>query len=377
MHHVPRHINDVAARCSTTRVPTLSITTTPQWCVGTCRSASHTCCCAVATCSFSIVHGDHTGEPQGWHGLLGEVSVGLCLWLMSRTLHFQMTVRLTLVAWPAKKYARSAVMVNVGFPTRYQSTSKQFPACHVIVFSNSLPVVEGNLSRDRIRLLDVSRLPEEFLKHGELPPHQNPTSAAKAPRLFDWTYRVSSDPGIVSGAAFTSPSGPTPAPQPVQLAQAEPSIDDFNLGTDDSEGNLATSSGGNNSTHNDHEFEDDWAALLDSSPPLSSSNSLETPDSEAAANDVAIDCSSNVNLESLQQLCGDIETDISNITDHEQLQQRQPSQSEATPATGLEGSGPAPHRTKQKRARKFVAAVGSSENPCMQREQRKAAKKRG
>jgi hypothetical protein len=143
----------------------------------------------------------------------------------------------------------------------------------VIVFSNSLPIVEGNLSRDRLLLIDTSRLPPEFLQLGPLPPHQNPEQAC-TPRLFDWAYRASSDPDIVSGGAFTSPSGSAPTPQAApQLVPA--GTDNFSLGTGNSEGNGPTSNKSESSiseqatacAHHDDGLEDDWEALLNASPP--------------------------------------------------------------------------------------------------------------
>jgi hypothetical protein len=164
----------------------------------------------------------------------------------------------------------------VWLSVRYNSTSKQFAACHVIVFSNSLPIVEGNLSRDRLLLIDTSRLPPEFLQLGPLPPHQNPEQAC-TPRLFDWAYRASSDPDIVSGGAFTSPSGSAPTPQ--AAPQTMPGTDNFSLGIGNSEGNGPTGNKSESSiseqaaacAHHGDGLEDDWEALLDAhldaSPP--------------------------------------------------------------------------------------------------------------
>ena len=83
------------------------------------------------------------------------------------------------------------------FSSKYSSSTKQFPSCHVIVMSNSLPAVEGNLSRDRVLLLDISRLPREFLLAGNVPPRQN--TDIEVPPLFDWCYSVDLDPSILCG----------------------------------------------------------------------------------------------------------------------------------------------------------------------------------
>jgi hypothetical protein len=117
------------------------------------------------------------------------------------------------------------------------------------------------------------------------------------------------------------------------------------------------------------------AAVVLASEPLSHASSEQSaedradqsPNSEplaTAPNDVirVIDCNSNVDLEDLQQLC-------------EELPQ-QLSESEATSSRPAEVPVPlAAGGHKVKRARKFVAAVGSSDNPFMQRKARKAGKK--
>jgi hypothetical protein len=328
---------------------------------------------------------------------------------------------------------------GVMFSSKYSSSTKQFPSCHVIVMSNSLPAVEGNLSRDRVLLLDISRLPREFLLAGNVPPRQN--TDIEVPPLFDWCYSVDLDPSIVAGIAFTqAPSGPAPSSQrPIDAFMAleprEPSWGSRRLpsivsppsgGTADNnmcnnppsagqsqsssdnedewEAMGAAPSGGNCTVALDvdtahrlaaapacagviaddqvGEYPENFANLADeilaavvlASEPLSASSEQsaedradQSPNSEplaTAPNDVirVIDCNSNVDLEDLQQLC-------------EELPQ-QLSESEATSSRPAEVPVPlAAGGHKVKRARKFVAAVGSSDNPFMQRKARKAGKK--
>jgi hypothetical protein len=328
---------------------------------------------------------------------------------------------------------------GVMFSSKYSSSTKQFPSCHVIVMSNSLPAVEGNLSRDRVLLLDISRLPREFLLAGNVPPRQN--TDIEVPPLFDWCYSVDLDPSIVAGPAFTqAPSGPAPSSQrPIDAFMAleprEPSWGSRRLpsivsppsgGTADNNmcNNLpsagqsqsssdnedeweamgAAPSGGNctvaldvdtahrlaaapacagviandqvDSNSSAREYPENFANLADeilaavvlASEPLSASSEQsaedradQSPNSEplaTAPNDVirVIDCNSNVDLEDLQQLCGELP---------------QQSQSEATTESQTSGSPARKHKTLGKRDRKYFAAVGSADNPAMQREPRK------
>jgi hypothetical protein len=80
--------------------------------------------------------------------------------------------------------------------------------------SNSPPVVDGNLSYDRLILLDISKLPEEFKQRGALPSRQN--TGPGVPRIFDWCYRLEKDPSNVGNDGFSWVSWPlAPANQPV------------------------------------------------------------------------------------------------------------------------------------------------------------------
>ena len=75
--------------------------------------------------------------------------------------------------------------------------------------SNSPPVVEGNLSYDRMVLLDISKLPEEFKQPGDLPPRQH--ACSDVPRIFDWCYRLQKDTGNIGNGGFTWVTWPPPA----------------------------------------------------------------------------------------------------------------------------------------------------------------------
>ena len=294
--------------------------------------------------------------------------------------------------------------------------------------SNSPPVVEGNLSYDGLILLDISKLPEEFKQRGALPSRQN--TGPGVPRIFDWCYRLEKDPSNVGNDGFSWVSWPlAPANlQPVNdLAEdaserssakgSSPGFADDNIcnsplsasqSSDNEDGweamEATPPSGGNWTVALDvdtahrlaaapacagviaddqvGEYPENFANLADeilaavvlASEPLSASSEQsaedradQSPNSEplaTAPNDVirVIDCNSNVDLEDLQQLC-------------EELPQ-QLSESEATSSRPAEVPVPlAAGGHKVKRARKFVAAVGSSDNPFMQRKARKAGKK--
>ena len=314
------------------------------------------------------------------------------------------------------------------FSSKYQSAAKEFPPTHVIVMSNSPPVVEGNLSYDRLILLDISKLPEEFKQRGALPSRQN--TGPGVPRIFDWCYRLEKDPSNVGNDGFSWVSWPlAPANlQPVNdLAEdaserssakgSSPGFADDNIcnsplsasqSSDNEDGweamEAAAPSGGNwtvaldvdtahrlaaapacagviandqvDSNSSAREYPENFANLADeilaavvlASEPLSASSEQsaedradQSPNSEplaTAPNDVirVIDCNSNVDLEDLQQLCGELP---------------QQSQSEATTESQTSGSPARKHKTLGKRDRKYFAAVGSADNPAMQREPRK------
>ena len=316
------------------------------------------------------------------------------------------------------------------FSSKYQSAAKEFPPTHVIVMSNSPPVVEGNLSYDRLILLDISKLPEEFKQRGALPSRQN--TGPGVPRIFDWCYRLEKDPSNVGNDGFSWVSWPlAPANlQPVNdLAEdaserssakgSSPGFADDNIcnsplsasqSSDNEDGweamEAAAPSGGNctvaldvdtahrlaaapacagviandqvgpDSNSSAGEYPEIFANLADeilaavvlASEPLSASSEQsaedradQSPNSEplaTAPNDVirVIDCNSNVDLEGLQQLCGELP---------------QQSQSEATTESQTSGSPARKHKTLGKRGRKYFAAVGSADNPAMHREPRK------
>jgi hypothetical protein len=74
--------------------------------------------------------------------------------------------------------------------------------------SNSRPVVDQNLSYDRIQLLDMSRLPREFFQAAALPPRQNLDQ--RTPRIFDRTFRLEKDPNSISENGHSWVSGGLP-----------------------------------------------------------------------------------------------------------------------------------------------------------------------
>ena len=132
--------------------------------------------------------------------------------------------------------------------------------------SNSPPVVEGNLSYDRMVLLDISKLPEEFKQPGDLPPRQH--ACSDVPRIFDWCYRLQKDTGNIGNGGFTWVTWPPPAGnQPVNdLAEdaserssaqgSSPGVADHNICNSPLSAGQSQSWGGSNSDN-----EDDWEAM--------------------------------------------------------------------------------------------------------------------
>ena len=125
--------------------------------------------------------------------------------------------------------------------------------------SNSPPVVEGNLSYDRMVLLDISKLPEEFKQPGDLPPRQH--ACSDVPRIFDWCYRLQKDTGNIGNGGFTWVTWPPPAGNQSNLASdssgpaaAENSSLDF---ADDNVFNNQLFA----SCHQSSDNEDDWEAM--------------------------------------------------------------------------------------------------------------------
>jgi hypothetical protein len=125
--------------------------------------------------------------------------------------------------------------------------------------SNSPPVVEGNLSHDRMVLLDISKLPEEFKQPGALPPRQH--ACPDVPRIFDWCYRLQKDTGNIGNGGLTWVTWPPPAGNQSNLASdssgpaaAENSSLDF---ADDNVFNNQLFA----SCHQSSDNEDDWDAM--------------------------------------------------------------------------------------------------------------------
>jgi hypothetical protein len=323
--------------------------------------------------------------------------------------------------------------------------------------SNSPPVVEGNLSHDRMVLLDVSKLPEEFKQPGDLPPRQH--ACSDVPRIFDWCYRLQKDTGNIGNGGFTWVTWPPPAGnQPVNdLAEdaserssaqgSSPGVADHNICNSPLSAGQSQSWGGSNSDN-----EDDWEAMqaaatlsggdcivnldvgtanclaaapasasviaddqvgpdsnssageyphnfANLAPDFDSANPLATaPASPARTGPTADEIVPNSKSPSFDETypqdfvelardvlaaaatfpesaapTGGLSDDIvcpSSAVGIDQLGEL------VAEATGVSReAAPDKQRKHRKNARKLVAVVGSSENPGMQREPRKAAKK--
>ena len=312
--------------------------------------------------------------------------------------------------------------------------------------SNSPPVVEGNLSYDRLILLDISKLPEEFKQRGALPSRQN--TGPDVPRIFDWCHRLEKDPSNVGNDGFSWVSWPlAPANQPVNdLAEDaserssakgnSPGFADNNIcnnplsssdNEDDWEAMEAVAPSGGNSTvaldvdtanrlaaapasasviaddqvgpdsnSSAGEYPHNFANLA---PDFDSANPLATaPASPARTGPTADEIVPNSKSPSFDETypqdfvelardvlaaaatfpesaapTGGLSDDIvcpSSAVGIDQLGEL------VAEATGVSReAAPDKQRKHRKNARKLVAVVGSSENPGMQREPRKAAKK--